>query len=143
MKLYIYIYLLDKIYILLHLKDIGQNLYIPKGQTVEETDYIVYQVEPSDTLYSIARRYNTNVDAIKNYNNLTSNVLTIGQNLQIPVPKVETENLTYIVKRGDTLYKIANDYGVTVLDIMNLNNMDSTLLSIGQTILIPTQKSDF
>ena len=122
---------------------IGQNLYIPKGTTIEETDYVVYQVEPSDTLYSIARRYNTSVDAIKDYNNLTSNILTIGQNLQIPVQKVQTENITYVVKRGDTLYKIANDYGVTVLDIMNLNNMDSTLLNIGETILIPNQKGDF
>ncbi len=122
---------------------IGQQLYIPEGNTIEETDYIVYQVMPNDTLYSIAKRYETTPDAIKEYNNLTSNFLSIGQILQIPTEEITEENIIYTVKRGDTLYKIANNYGVTVSSIMNLNNLDSTLLSVGQTLLIPNKNNDF
>ncbi len=122
---------------------VGDEIYIPEGTTIDETDYIVYQVSPGDTLYAISRRYKTTVDAIKSYNNLTSNTLSIGQTLQIPVESIETENTTYTVKRGDTLYAIANNFGVTVSEIMNLNNMDTTLLTIGETILIPNQTTDY
>ena len=122
---------------------IGQQLYIPKGSIVEETDFVVYEVKPGDTLYSIAKKYNTTPEAIKNYNNLTSNLLTINQVLQIPVEGVSTENVIYTVKKGDSLYQIANNFGVSVAEIMNLNNLTSTLLSVGQTLLIPTRILDY
>ena len=122
---------------------IGEKLIIPKGNTIEETDYIVYQVKPNDTLFSISRQYNTTPQAIMEYNNLTTNLLSINQILQIPVEKITSENTSYIVKSGDTLYKIANNYGVTVMDLMNLNNLNSTLINIGDVILIPNQTNDF
>ena len=122
---------------------IGQELYIPEGTIIEEFDYVVYKVEPGDTLYSIARKYNTTPDAIKSYNNLTSNLLTINQVLQIPVEETITENTTYTVRNGDTLYGIANNFGVSVSEIMNLNNLDSTLLTVGDTLLIPNRVTDY
>ena len=122
---------------------IGENLYIPKGNTIEETDYIVYQVKPGDTLYSISKEYNTSPDAIVEYNNLSSNILAINQILQIPIEKISNENTIYVVKPGDTLYKIANNYGVSVMEIMNLNNLDSTIINIGEVILIPNQVNDY
>ena len=122
---------------------IGQELYIPEGTTIEETDYVVYQVIPGDTLYKIAKQYNTTPNAIKSYNKLEGDILTIGQILQIPVQEEQTENIIYTVKKGDTLYKIANIYGVTVLDIMSLNNMSSTLLNVGDTLIIPNKIGDF
>ena len=100
-------------------------------------------MKPGDTLYSIAKKYNTTPEAIKNYNNLTSNLLTINQVLQIPVEGVSTENVIYTVKKGDSLYQIANNFGVSVAEIMNLNNLTSTLLSVGQTLLIPTRILDY
>ena len=122
---------------------IGQELYIPKGTSIEETNFVVYQVKPGDTLYSIARKYNTTPDAIKSYNNLTSNLLTINQTLQIPVQETTTETITYVIKGGDTLYKIANNYGVTVDELIDLNNLESTLLNIGDTLLIPNRTTDY
>lgn len=122
---------------------VGQQLYIPEGTTISETDYVVYEVKPGDTLYAISKSYDTSVEAIKSYNNLTNNTLSIGQILQIPTDSIETETTTYKVNRGDTLYKIANNFGVTVAEIMNLNNMNSTLLTIGETLLIPNRSSDF
>lgn len=122
---------------------IGMQLYIPEGTTIKETDYIVYKVEPGDTLYKIARKYNTSEEAIKEYNKLTSNILKVDQVLQIPTENSTNENNVYTVRSGDTLYKIANNYGVTVQELMNLNNLATTLLNIGDTILIPKQITDF
>ena len=122
---------------------IGMQLYIPEGTTIKETDYIVYKVEPGDTLYKIAKKYNTFEEAIKEYNKLTSNILKVDQVLQIPTENSTNENNVYTVRSGDTLYKIANNYGVTVQELMNLNNLATTLLNIGDTILIPKQITDF
>ena len=122
---------------------IGMQLYIPEGTTIKETDYIVYKVEPGDTLYKIAKKYNTSEEAIKEYNKLTSNILKVDQVLQIPTENSTNENNVYTVRSGDTLYKIANNYGVTVQELMNLNNLATTLLNIGDTILIPKQITDF
>ena len=64
---------------------IGQSLKIPTTVTVEiPTTTINYTVQPGDTLYSIAREYNTTVGNIKEKNNLTTNLLTVGQNLLLP-----------------------------------------------------------
>ena len=61
-------------------------------------------------------------------------MLSIGQQLIIP----ETSNYeTYIVKSGDSLWKIAQKYDVNVNDLIKANNLSSNVLSIGQTIIIP------
>lgn len=59
---------------------IGQKLKIPSSNSVD----VIYTVKAGDNLYAIARDYNTTVDAIKKRNNLTSNMLSIGQKLIIP-----------------------------------------------------------
>lgn len=61
-------------------------------------------------------------------------MLSIGQKLLIP----QTQNYTtYIVQSGDSLYKIANEYGTTVNELKAINNLTSNALSIGQVLLIP------
>lgn len=47
-------------------------------------------------------------------------------------------NQTYIVKKGDTLYGISNQFGVSVMDLANLNNINTSNLQIGQILKIPT-----
>jgi len=120
--------------------EIGQELKIP---TQNENATISYTVQPGDTLYSIARKYNTTVSAIKNLNNLTSDILRIGQILQIPTTSSdEPSTITYTVKSGDTLYAIAMRYNTTVDAIKTLNNLTSNTLRIGQTLQIPTASSN-
>ena len=93
-----------------------------------------YKVQAGDTLYSIAKKYNTTVNDIVNLNNLTSTVLSIGQELTIPTSvKVNS----YIVQAGDTLYSIARKNNTTVDAIKIANNMTSNLLSVGQELIIP------
>ena len=111
---------------------IGQILKIPS--TIKD-DTITYTVKLGDSLYSIARKYNTTVDNIKKINNLTSNLLSIGQVLKIP--NNEENYITYTVKSGDSLYSIARKYNTTVDNIKKLNNLTSNLLSINQVLKIP------
>ncbi len=115
---------------------IGQKLVIPTNQASEE-DYVVYEVQKGDTLYSIARKYNTKVDAIKAYNNLVNNFLREGDILQIPIPSFETNYNMYTVKSGDTLYSIAKRFNTTVANLEAINNNLSSNLQIGQLIKIP------
>ena len=92
----------------------------------------------------IARKLNTSVAELKSLNNLTSNNLSIGQVLKTPSSNTENDNqITYTVVKGDSLYKIAQKFNVTVQDLINLNNLTSTLLSVGQTLLIPTRILDY
>ena len=115
---------------------IGQKIVIPLKPVTEE-NYVVYEVMPGDTLYSIARLYDTKVDTIKSFNNLTSNLLNIGQILQIPINSTEFVYQTYKVERGDTLYSIAKRFNTTVSDILALNSDLSSILPINQVIKIP------
>lgn len=115
---------------------IGQQLTLPQNG-IDESEYVVYQVVPGDTLYSIASRYNTKVDSIKAYNNLTNDLLAIGQVLQIPADTIDTTYQNYIIQRGDTLYAIARRFNTTVDAILSLNNLNVANLQVGQTIRIP------
>ena len=63
---------------------IGQKLRIPGSGEESGSDYVTYTVVSGDSLYSIAKKYNTTVNEIKNLNNLSSNLLSIGQVLKIP-----------------------------------------------------------
>lgn len=114
---------------------IGNTLKIPRSKEQTSTDYLTYKVVSGDTLYSIAKKYNINVDTLKNYNNLSSNLLSLGQILRIPNT---TNNKTYKVVSGDSLYSIAKRYNTTVDKIKILNNLESNLLSIGQILKIPS-----
>ena len=115
---------------------IGQVLLIP-SIPVNEEDYVVYEIQNGDTLYSIARRYNTKVDAIKAYNNLLNNFLRPGDVIQIPIAPVEMDYNVYTVQKGDTLYSIAKKYDTTIADILAINNNLSAILQIGESIKIP------
>ncbi len=119
---------------------IGQIITIP-GLTInqfENTDDIdkknIYIVKKGDTLYSIAKLYDTTINDIKNVNNLTSNILSVGQELIIPI---SNNYETYEVKSGDTLYSIARRFATTVDEIKKINNLITNLLSISQIIKIP------
>lgn len=118
---------------------IGQSLKIPYENIQEEeeiVEYIEYTVKKGDSLYSIARTYGIPVNDIMKFNNLNSNLLSIGQVLKIPIAEAEEQTVNYIVKRGDSLYSIANMYNTTVDAIKQKNNLTSNILSIGQNLII-------
>ena len=116
---------------------IGQKLKIP-AYVSPTTSEITYLVKAGDSLYSIAETYKTTVDDIKKLNNLTSNVLSIGQTLKIPKSIPSTSKVEYVVKSGDSLYSIAQRFITTVSTLRTMNNLTSDLLSIGQILLVPS-----
>ena len=115
---------------------VGQVLKIPKSNGSNNT-YITYIVVSGDSLYSIAKKYNTSVDEIKRLNNLTSNNLSIGQVLKIGNSSNNSAYTNYVVVKGDSLYAIARKYNTSVDEIKRFNNLTSNNLSIGQVIRIP------
>ena len=130
-----------------NLLNVGQILEIPTTEEPITGNYTVYTVQSGDNLYNIARRYNTTVNSLVDYNGLSTTSLSIGQRLLIPIqsqPNEEnTQYDTYVVKKGDSLYSIARSYNTNVNELMSINNLTTNLLSIGQNILVPKTDNQF
>ena len=107
---------------------IGQLLNVPSGLSLVNS----YIVEKGDTLYSIAKMFDISVNKLKEYNNLTNNLLSVGQKILIPIE----DDTTYVVKKGDTIYSIARKFNTTVDKIKKLNNLTNNILSIGQMLIV-------
>ena len=93
-----------------------------------------YIVKKGDSLWAIATKYGITVNELKQYNNLKTNLISVGQVLKIP--EVSTEN-SYIVQKGDSLWSISKKFNTTVNNLKTLNNLTSNLISINQKLLIP------
>ncbi len=111
----------------------GQPGSGPSGEGTRE-----YVVRSGDSLWLIAQRYNTTVDAIKKANGLTSNLIQVGQVLKIPVSQ-SSPYIEYTVRPGDTLWLLSRRYDTTVDAIKQLNGLAGDNLSIGQVLLIPVR----
>lgn len=102
---------------------------------------MIYTVKQGDTIYQIAREYGSTIADIVNANGLTRpDSLVVGQNLFIP-PTTNTTN-TYTVVSGDTMYKIASRYGLTLEELIRANPQipNPNIIQIGQSINIPNNK---
>ncbi|SDZ63481.1 LysM domain-containing protein [Evansella caseinilytica] len=125
------------------------------GVTQQQTAQNKYTVKSGDTLWKLAEQFQTTVAALKEINNLTSDVLSVGQILiipaaggtgQAPAPSVSQPSATptapgttvqHTVVSGDTLSGIAARYGSTVTAIRQANNLSSDLIRVGQTLTVP------
>lgn len=107
-----------------------------------------YTVKSGDTLSGIATRHGVTVVQLKQWNNLTSNNIKIGQKLKLnssssasssqSTSSAAGEYTTYTVKSGDSFYGIAKNYpGVSAQDIMDFNGLSSSKIKPGMTIKIP------
>lgn len=116
--------------------DYGGYNYAPPGISSGNNTYTVVK---GDTLSKIANLFNTTVQELKSLNNLTSDIIQIGQVLQIPTTITTPTYKTYTVVKGDTLYGIANKYSISVDELKSLNNLTSNTLYIGQRLKVPAQ----
>lgn len=121
---------------------VGQVLRIPGVAAPTPGPGNEYTVQPGDTLYSIARRYGTTVEAIQSANGIVNPwYIRVGQKLIIPqgsTPPPATGGTTYVVQPDDTLYSIAARFGKNVWDIVVASNLaDPSLIYVGQVLTIP------
>jgi cell wall-associated NlpC family hydrolase len=91
-----------------------------------------YTVQPKDTLYSIAKKFNLSVSELQKLNQLTTNSVSVGQVLIVPDPQK-----VHVVTAKETLFSISKKYGVTVQTILEANKLTSPELKIGQRLIIP------
>ena len=110
---------------------------------------VIHQVDPGETLFSIGRRYSSEIDEIIRVNNIENNNIRTGQILEIPIeltketPKNQNESKNiksgtevHIVEAGETLFAIGRKYGVKASEIMEWNNLTDESLNIGQKLSI-------
>lgn len=123
--------------------------YNQNKDDIQDTKFAMHIVKSGDTLYGIAKKYKVPTSLIKEYNKLTSTKLSLKQKIILPIPsdmlgkinlfKVDNERIVkkkHTVKSGDSLYSIAKKYKVDVKKLMKKNNMKTTLLKIGDRLVI-------
>ncbi len=109
----------------------------------EET---VHVLKRGETIYSIARLYKVEVQAVLTLNSISDpSRLSVGQRIRIPsdadaaVTRVSSEETVHVLKRGETIYSVARLYDVSVQAVLTLNDIsDPARLSVGQRIRIPS-----
>jgi LysM repeat protein len=111
------------------------------------TETFTYRVTQGDTLFSIATKFETDVDTVRKLNFLIDDNIIVGQILQVPykpgmteagAPTPTPEPFRYTVATGDTLSSIAQKFGVTTVSIIEANGLlDPNAVQVGQEILIP------
>lgn len=136
---------------------------IKKIQEGGDGELIIYMVKSGDYLGRIASRYRVSVNQIKRWNNLKNNNIRVGQRLRIyrggVAPSSTSSSssststassgsstsssqngnkVTYTVKSGDVLGKIAERHGVGVSEIKKWNNLKDNTIRIGQKLTIYT-----
>jgi len=90
-----------------------------------EVEPVIHIVQPGETIYSIARRYGTSVEAIISANGIVNpNRIYVGQRLTIPI-QGSPATTVYSVQRGDTLFSIARRYGTTANSLASLNGLSN------------------
>ncbi len=107
----------------------------------------VHAVQKGETLFSIAENYGVNIAKLKGLNDISNDNIKVGQKLIIPGneeqiaknDEKETKYLKHRVRRGESLYGIARDYGVNISSIKSLNKLASDRLYIGQILVIETE----
>lgn len=109
-----------------------------------------HKVRPGETMYSIAREYGTTVKKLSQWNDgKAAESLQAGETLKVygsnvtvakgdnPTPSQIKRSTTYRVRKGDTLYSIAEKYGVDVKDLKSENDLTGNKIPVGKRLVIP------
>ncbi|NMA61345.1 MAG: LysM peptidoglycan-binding domain-containing protein [Firmicutes bacterium] len=113
---------------------IGQKIILPMQPL-----WSYHVVQPGDNASSLANQYKVPVEALREANGLTNNKLTVGKMIKIPMHLYERDSkpVTHKVEIGDTLYKIAQTYKVTLTQLTKWNNLeDLDNILAGQVLIV-------
>ncbi len=112
-----------------------------------------YTVQSGDTLWRISLKHKVSVAEIQQVNNISGNSIRLGQVLTIPgkavaktpsdtaapitiTPKQKARSTTHVVRKGENLWRIAQNNNTTMKELIKRNNLSSSVISAGQVILI-------
>jgi murein DD-endopeptidase MepM/ murein hydrolase activator NlpD len=95
-----------------------------------------HQVKPGETLWSIAQNYDSSVTTLAALNHVEGNNIKVGQELFIDPNQLKLKKKQYIVAKGDTLSSISRKTGVSVKEIINNNQLDSSVIHPKQVLVI-------
>lgn len=127
------------------LDDTSEVPDVPTDKPDENERYTTITIRYGDTLSELAIEYNTTVERLVELNNIANpNLIYAGDTLIVPTSD-PSSNITqiYVVQYGDTLSKIAQEYGTTVATLASINNIQNVnLIYVGQIIKIPSSSYD-
>ncbi|UOR13327.1 C40 family peptidase [Halobacillus amylolyticus] len=120
---------------------VGASLW---GTTVFADE--LHKVESGDTLWDLSNKYGSSVSELKSWNSINSHIIYVGQSLVVTKDGSSSNESTssnsgsntstYTIKSGDTLSKIASEYNVSVRNLMDWNNLSSSLIITGDQLTI-------
>ena len=129
---------------IIHPGDIIKVKTLPQKQIYGEYKTVIkkvyYRVRKGDSLWKIAKKFHTSVKKLKKLNNLKRNIIHPGEKLLIKIYKKRKFIRKYIVhrvKKGESLFKIALKYGVSLKELKQFNGLKRNFLIVGQLIKIP------
>jgi len=109
-------------------------------ETINGKLFVVHKVEQGETLYSISKRYGVTVEQILEQNATADAGLEIDQILKVPyvprAPRRPSNGNTHIVAEKETLFSISRQYGITIDELKQWNNLSDNGLALGQELVI-------
>ena len=120
---------------------------VSKVVKADTTNKIVknYSVAKGDNLFLIAKKHNTTIDNLKEWNNLEDNNVKIGTELIVSNDdngssnKSAGKSIEHIVAKGEFLGTIARKYNTTVNDLLELNKLSDTNIKLGDKLIVGTE----
>lgn len=116
-------------------------MFLMPAEVFSQSNSDTHTVQSGDTLFSISRQYDVTVAELREWNDLENDGLRIGMELRVS-PPAETDAITHTVGPQETLFAISRTYGVTIAEIQQWNNLETTALSVGQELLIYAENGD-
>lgn len=110
----------------------------------------LHKVKSGDTLWKLGSQYDGSISEIKSWNNISSDVIYVGQTLIVEkgtsakaqsTTSSSSSNSTYTVQPGDSLWAIANHQGMSVSKLKSLNNLSGNIIHPGQKLSITGSSS--
>ncbi|ABV62522.1 MULTISPECIES: LysM peptidoglycan-binding and 3D domain-containing protein [Bacillus] len=96
-------------------------------------------VQKGDTLWGISQKNDVSLKDLKGWNNLSTDMIYVGDKLTISSKEKTQEQ--YKVQKGDSLWKIAQKFNVSISDIKSWNNLNSDIIMVGSTLSVAGQSS--
>ncbi len=130
--------------VLIEFSAFGTTLDSLKTEQREEGLFVIHQVDEQETMYSIARRYGSTVNAIIEYNDIVDNTIDIGQVIEVLIIEAKSQSSErakpgdgyHEVVKGETLYSISKRYNVSIAELKRWNELASNELTLGRYLKV-------